>query len=404
MSEPIVAPAPRSPLLSIWWAPRRAADDIVAARPGAWLVLLLAVFGGMAGAVNLLSGVVGTGGGLIDGRLLLGALLVGGSLFGLVTLYVSAYLLSRVGRGLGGEVSAATMRAVLAFAMLPSILGLLLSLLVAWLVPSVSSAVLQLISGVCTLWAIIVALLMLARAARFGVGKTLLAYAVATWLIPVLAASLIRSFLFQPFSIPSGSDVPTLLVGDYVFATKYAYGYTRFSIPFSPPIFSGRLLARDPARGDVVVFRLPDGQTDYVKRIVGLPGDRVQMKDGQLFINDAPVARERIDDLVDADACGTESVGRVKRWRETLPNGVSYDTLDCVDGGYYDTTNPYRVPPGHVFTIGDNRDNSTDSRMLTAVGYIPFENLIGRVGMIFFSREAGAPGHVRFERIGTVVR
>jgi signal peptidase I len=163
----------------------------------------------------------------------------------------------------------------------------------------------------------------------------------------------------------------------------------------------------EPVRGDVVVFRLPkDTSVDYVKRVVGLPGDRIQMKDGQLYINDTPVARERLPDFVGADPCGSSSTTRVKRWRETLPNGVSYETLDCLDNGFYDNTMAYLVPAGHVFTIGDNRDNSTDSRVLSAVGYVPLQNLIGRVTMIFFSR-AGDRGDeqpsIRPERIGLMV-
>ena len=148
-----------------------------------------------------------------------------------------------------------------------------------------------------------------------------------------------------------------------------------------------------------------DGTTDYVKRVVGLPGDRIQMKQGLLYINDAPVTRERLPDFVGADPCGP-STARVKRWRETLPNGKSYETLDCVDNGFYDNTNVYTVPEGHFFVLGDNRDNSTDSRVLSAVGYVPFENLIGRVGLIFFSRTSG-PGGVaanRPERFGLMVR
>src|ERR1700722_12761012 len=146
----------------------------------------------------------------------------------------------------------------------------------------------------------------------------------------IFSPVLFRTFLFQPFNIPASSMVPTLLVGDYLFVSKYTYGYSRFSLPFSPPLFSGRIFGSEPKRGDVVVFRLPkDVQVDYVKRVVGLPGDRIQMKEGQLYINDAPVKREPIADYVGA-ACGSETTGKIKRWRETLPDGARYETLDCV--------------------------------------------------------------------------
>ncbi len=157
----------------------------------------------------------------------------------------------------------------------------------------------------------------------------------------LLIALVIRTFLFQPFNIPSGSMEATLLVGDYLFVSKYSYGYSHYSIPFSPPLFSGRIFGSEPARGDVVVFRLPkDDTTDYIKRVIGLPGDRIQMKDGLLYINDKPVQRERMSDFVGEDPCGptTDATARVKRWKETLPNGVSYQSLDCVRITAFTTT------------------------------------------------------------------
>src|SRR5712675_1615070 len=172
----------------------------------------------------------------------------------------------------------------------------------------------------------------------------------------LLIALGIQTLLFQPFSIPSGSMKATLLIGDYLFVSKYSYGYSHYSLPLSPPLFSGRIFGAAPQRGDVVVFRLPkDDSTDYISRVIGLPGERIQMIDGLLHINGTPVKRERIEDFVDTEKAETN---RVKRWRETLPNGVSHETLDLIENGYYDNTPVYEVPAGHYFMMGDNRDNS----------------------------------------------
>jgi signal peptidase I len=210
-----------------------------------------------------------------------------------------------------------------------------------------------------------------------------------TIVIALLIALVIRTFLFQPFNIPSGSMKGTLLVGDYLFVSKFTYGYSRYSLPFGFLPFSGRIMGDLPDRGDVVVFKLPaDNRTDFIKRVIGLPGDRIQMIDGALYINDEAVQRERVEDF--AFEHGDGSVSYVAQYRETLPNGVSYLTLDITPEGRHDTTGVYTVPEGHLFMMGDNRDQSADSREPRAVGYVPIENVVGRAEIKFFSTDGSA--------------
>lgn len=236
---------------------------------------------------------------------------------------------------------------------------------------------------------------------RGGFGETVKIIALA-----LMLALVVRTFFFQPFNIPSGSMKDTLLIGDYIFVSKYSYGYSRYSFPFAPDMFRGRIFSAKPERGDIAVFKLPrDPSVDYVKRVIGLPGDKIQMIDGVLNINGIAVPKVRLEDEIATDEFGQTT--RVARYRETLPNGVSYTVLDLDPHGFFDNTQVFDVPPDHYFMMGDNRDNSTDSRVLGAVGYVPLENFVGRAAMVFFSVKEGNhawqfwlwPWTVRFDRI-----
>ncbi|WHO72168.1 signal peptidase I [Rhizobium sp. BT03] len=224
----------------------------------------------------------------------------------------------------------------------------------------------------------------------------------------LILAMVIRTVLFQPFTIPSGSMMPTLLVGDYIFVNKFAYGYSKYSLPFSPDIFSGRLFGADPKRGDIVVFRFPPNpDIDYIKRCIGLPGDRIQVTDGVLYVNGKPVPK--VADGTFTSDYKLDPGADVPVFRETLDNGKTYDTLDQSPVSRGDNTREFIVPEGHYFMMGDNRDNSLDSRF--DVGFVPAENLVGRASVIFFSlgndtsfREIWKwPTNMRWDRLFKVV-
>lgn len=223
---------------------------------------------------------------------------------------------------------------------------------------------------------------------------------VKTVIYAIAIAFFIRTVAYEPFNIPSGSMIPTLLVGDYLFVSKYSYGYSNHSLPYSPRIFSGRLFENAPKRGDVAVFKTPrDNSTDFIKRIVGLPGDRIQVKQGRLYINRKVVHRERIENYFDR-RLGTT----YPQFVETLPNGRKHRIQESLgDTGQLDNTPEYVVPARHYFLMGDNRDNSADSRVMpssndpTWVGFVPIENFVGRAEILFFST-AGTDGWWKFWR------
>lgn len=228
--------------------------------------------------------------------------------------------------------------------------------------------------------------------------------------IAFLVAMIVRTLLFEPFNIPSGSMKPGLLVGDYLFVSKYSYGYSQYSVPFALFPFEGRINAVEPKRGDVVVFKLPTNtRTDFIKRVIGLPGDTIQMIGGRLYINGSRVEREfvkKVDTEKKVSPYLTVTAS-TSEYIETLPNGVKHTIFEDSDNGPLDNTNPVTVPEGHYFMMGDNRDNSQDSRVKEVVGFVPFENFVGRAERLFFSLDEEAhiweiwkwPVDVRFSRI-----
>ena len=208
---------------------------------------------------------------------------------------------------------------------------------------------------------------------------------IKTLLYALVIAIIIRSLLVQPFYIPSSSMEPTLLVGDRLFVTKYSYGYSKHSFPFSPPILDNRVMFNSPKRGDVVVFKTPaDNRTDYIKRLIGLPGDNIQFIDSNLYLNNIEVLKSRIP-LKSKIYCGNDIIN-VYKFEEKLPNGKSFHTV-YLENYTYQNSDVFTVPDNHYFFLGDNRDCSKDSRYLTSVGYVHKDNLVGKARFIFFSSD-----------------
>ena len=246
-------------------------------------------------------------------------------------------------------------------------------------------------------------------AAKKKTGKGELRETIVIIVQALLIALVFRTFAFEPFSIPTASMQSNLMIGDYILASKYSYGYSRYSLPYSDVPWNGRIMGNAPQRGDIAVIRPVPQSENYVKRVIGLPGDQIQMVDGRLTINGEAVEREQVGNTVDRDSTGVDIP--VIEYRETLPNGVRYVTQEISDNAQFDSTDVYTVPPGHYFMMGDNRDRSLDSRSLTAVGYVPFENFVGKAEWRFFSITDNIPpwqiwrwpGNVRFDRMFTSV-
>ena len=210
----------------------------------------------------------------------------------------------------------------------------------------------------------------------------------------LLIAVVIRSLFFQPFYIPSSSMEPTLLIGDRIFVKKYSYGFSKHSFPFSPPFFSNRLFDKMPNYGDLVVFKTPaDNRTDYIKRLIGLPGDTIQFRNGKLFLNNTEIPRSEVKNKYEI-RCGT-TTPETNAFKETLPNGKDYVAVYNVTGTMQNS-DEYKVPPGHFFFLGENRDCSEDSRYLSSVGFVKSENLVGNASLIFFSNDTVSGSILKF--------
>ena len=225
---------------------------------------------------------------------------------------------------------------------------------------------------------------------------------IKTLFYALVIAVLIRSLFIQPFYIPSSSMEPTLLVGDRLFVTKYSYGYSKHSFPFSPPISNKRLMFNSPERGDIIVFKTPaDNRTDYIKRLIGMPGDTIQFVNGELLINDKKILRKKINNKI-IIRCGNFLL-ETNTFIETLPNGLEH-LVSYKKKGSLQNSKVYKVPEEHYFLLGDNRDCSKDSRYLDSVGYVNYLNLVGEAKLIFFSNDTNISSLLKFWNINKSFR
>ena len=225
---------------------------------------------------------------------------------------------------------------------------------------------------------------------------------IKTRIYALIIAIIIRSLLIQPFYIPSSSMEPNLLVGDRLFVTKYSYGYSKHSFPFSPPVFNNRIFSKEPKRGDVVVFKTPaDNRTDYIKRLIGLPGDKIQFIDSNLYLNNSEIIKSKINSSNEI-FCGNRKIN-ITTFEEILPNGKKFITV-YLEENTLSNSDAFIVPKDHYFFLGDNRDCSKDSRFLSSVGYVHKENLVGKARFIFFSSDKSIGSIFKFWKWNRSIR
>jgi len=225
---------------------------------------------------------------------------------------------------------------------------------------------------------------------------------IKTIFFALIIALIIRSLFFQPFYIPSSSMEPNLLIGDRLFVSKYTYGYSRHSFPFSPKIFNGRFFSSLPKRGDIIVFKTPaDNRTDYIKRLIGLPGDEIQIIKGEILINNIPIKRTKPKKSNEINCGNSKNVSQI--FTETLSNGISYIAAYSMHGTMI-SSDKYKVPNNYYFFMGDNRDCSKDSRYLSSVGYVNFDNIVGKARIIFFSTDKNKGNALKFWNWNKIIR
>ncbi len=400
MSE---TPPRANPWLALWFRPRAAIDAVLAGNYGATslaIVVAVALFSALAavpGAPTLLAPAIGR-----HTMALVVAFVLALIGLAIVSYYLNGWILNAIAYVLGGRGTAAAARAAVAWSSVPVLAASLLALAIAVVAASrdgglAAAAVAQ---GVASLWSLGLIVAMFGRVQAFGWLRSVVTLVIGSLLPALVVALVIRSFLFQPFNVPGTSMAPTLQLGDYFFAAKADYGYSRYSFPFDLFAFQGRMLPHAPKRGDVVVFR--HGEEDFVKRIVGLPGEKIQFIAGRLHIDGQEVERRRVTpDFTLAGPDGKPVTAPT--YDEILPGGGAHRIIQLQgDDGPFSNTAVFEVPAGAYFVLGDNRDNSQDSRV-TGFGFVPLGNLIGRADVIFYSRDPAAAAP-RWERIGTWVR